>query len=373
MKVIHIINGRCNPESANGVDKSVYYLTIEQAKSNNIWIFSLTKKDPIFPPGVNVISYSPKSFTFKLPEKLITDIKKINPDIVHFHSVFIPFFFFIANYLIKNKIPYVVTPHGGLSKQILNRRRILKYLYGKLFEIKILNSAKFIHSVSDKDAIKEFGVISPIIDIHNGFNISTIPNDLDENFLIKRHPQFMGKRIFLFLGRFDVKIKGLDLLIKALSTIDHSKFGFILIGPDYKGGKNKLKSLIKKYNLNDCVVISDPLYKEQKFSAIKSSDIFVHTSRSEGTPLAILEAAGVGKPCLITEETNMKKYILKFSSGWFTKTDVKSIAESISKLAIIPQDTIDFYGMNSKKMIKEEFDWKKIAKKLNESYLYNEE
>ncbi|GAP07778.1 hypothetical protein ATHL_02665 [Anaerolinea thermolimosa] len=93
MRIAHCILGRCNSESANGVDKTVYYLALHQAKAGEkVAVFSITDKEPLPIPGVEVIPipsvrkglliHLPFSFC-GLEEKLL----EWKPDIVHFHSV----------------------------------------------------------------------------------------------------------------------------------------------------------------------------------------------------------------------------------------------------------------------------------------------
>ena len=57
--------------------------------------------------------------------KLIKEILKINPTIVHLHGLW-RVHTRITNDLIKAKIPYVITPHGMLDKWALNQSKLKK-------------------------------------------------------------------------------------------------------------------------------------------------------------------------------------------------------------------------------------------------------
>ena len=60
MRIAHFCIGRCNPESANGVDKTVYYLSRAQATlGHDVAVFSLTEKSTLPIPGVMVRAYAP--------------------------------------------------------------------------------------------------------------------------------------------------------------------------------------------------------------------------------------------------------------------------------------------------------------------------
>ena len=48
MRIAHVLLGRCNPDSANGVDKTVYHLARHQAALGaEVAVFSLTAKEPL--------------------------------------------------------------------------------------------------------------------------------------------------------------------------------------------------------------------------------------------------------------------------------------------------------------------------------------
>lgn len=78
MRIVHFTLGRCNPDSANGVDKTVYYLSKTQAALGNaVTVFSLTVKSPIPIQGVAVKTYSPKGFPFIPPKPLLRNLFSI--------------------------------------------------------------------------------------------------------------------------------------------------------------------------------------------------------------------------------------------------------------------------------------------------------
>ena len=109
MKILHFLIGRCNPDSANGVEKTVSFLTKEFAKQKNeVYLLSLTKKE-IYPlEGVKVIGCKPSKVTFLLPNCVKKYIDKIEPDLVHLHSVYTPQNLFLSRWFMKKGIPIVI-------------------------------------------------------------------------------------------------------------------------------------------------------------------------------------------------------------------------------------------------------------------------
>ena len=70
---------------------------------------------------------------------------------------------------------------------------------------------------------------------------------------------------------------------------------------------------------------------EEVLRCLLACDVFVHTSRSEGMPMAVLEAMAMGRPCLVTPGTNMADVVCE-GGGWQCQPDPDSIAESLKDI-----------------------------------------
>jgi len=80
MRIVHFLVGRCNPDSANGVDKTVYYLAKHQAVlGHDVAVFSLTTKLPLSIPGVEVRCFAPRRVPLRLPTELLDALIKRQP------------------------------------------------------------------------------------------------------------------------------------------------------------------------------------------------------------------------------------------------------------------------------------------------------
>lgn len=268
MRIIHLLLGRCNPDSANGVDKSVYNLAKNQAKLGlNVAILSLTDKTPILIPSVEILT--PRFIAWgrlgaKLPfanHKVESDILAWKPDLVHFHSVHIGPFIGIAKVLRRRGIPYVVTPHGGLAPGRLAQVGLGVRTFINFLEKPYLNGAKFVHAVSRNDAegLRMLGVHTQSVVIPNGIDLATIPIQMDLTLLRRRYPVLGDKRIFLFLGRLDTAHKGLDLLLEAFAFAALPEARLVLAGPDWRGSLSHLQEQTTQLRLADRVVFTGPM------------------------------------------------------------------------------------------------------------------
>jgi glycosyltransferase involved in cell wall biosynthesis len=208
MRVAHVLLGRCNPDSANGVDKTVYYLARHQAALGvKVAVFSLTAKEPLPVPGAEVRSFPPPWGKLGrlwpgMPGRLLEELLGWKPDLVHFHSVHIGPFIGLGEALRRSGVPYVVTPNGGFAPGRLARVGPEVRAYVHLLEKPYLEEAQFVHAVSrnDVEGLRSLGVRARVV-VPNGIDPTALPTRVDAGLLCRRFPGLWGKRVFLFLGR----------------------------------------------------------------------------------------------------------------------------------------------------------------------------
>jgi len=365
MRIVHILIGRCNPDSANGVEKTVANLCKYQGILNEVFLISLTNKDIIPIKNCNVIKCPPPKFGFFLSKQTIDKIRMLNADVFHIHSVFQPHNFVLVRYFIKWKISYVITPNGGYNKIIMNKGRIKKTIWKIFFEKKIYSNALFVHSVGDTKDILEFGVKKKVIEIPNGVEKADI--SITQNYKI--NVESVHKISLLFLGRLSIQHKGLDLLLNAIKImhLKNMNFKIDIIGPDFEGGRSFLESFINKYKLEN-IKIWPPLYNTAKIEAIQNCDFFLHTSRWEGLPFSILEAASKAKALFVTPSANPLGLVEKYAAGIVVQPTTESIANGLVKISGLNDNEIYSMGRNALKMMEDNFLWEDIAPKLVDQY-----
>jgi glycosyltransferase involved in cell wall biosynthesis len=371
MRIVHFSIGRCNPDSANGVDKVIFHLSKAQAALGNpAAVFALTAKEPILIPGVVVRSYAPARSAFGLPRKLLADLAQWKPDVVHLHSIYSPPNTALASWLFRLGISYVVTPHSGLSSYVSRRRWYLKIPYKYLFELPMLNRAAFVHAVGDENSIRAYGVRAPVVVAANGIDLASIPSGRPEKPFGCLLPQAQGKRVFMFIGRLDPFYKGLDLLLKGFALAGLQDSILVLVGPDYRNKGRSLRAMAKRLGIGAQVIFFGPAYGRSKYDLLSGADVFVLCSRSEGMPLSVLEAASCGKPCMVSSAANPAGMVERFRAGIAVQPDVMSIAEGFARMKRAPETELGEMGRNARTMAENEFSWAKTAATLVEAYFH---
>jgi glycosyltransferase involved in cell wall biosynthesis len=293
----------------------------------------------------------------------INIFKKIIPesDIVHIQGVWL-FPLWLASfycYLYKKKL--IISPRGSLSPNRLKKSKIKKLISKFFFEKRMLNFADLIHTTSliEKDNVLNFGVSTSSFVVPNGVDIIN-PNCFSKR-IIKT-----DKKICLFLGRLD-PIKGLDILIQTWGKVKNDNWILVICGPDEKNYKSKLIKKIKDSKLESQIILIDPIYGEEKFNLYTQSDLFVLPSYGENFGITIAEALICGLPVITTKFTPWSE-LLEYNCGWFIDLNEVALTKALNEALITNKDILKKMGENGINLIKENYDYKKLSKKMIDVY-----
>jgi len=380
VNIIHFSAGRINPNAAKvGSANVIYNLATEQARLgyNVIVVVIPSKLDyhNINAAKFNIVEYRQASLKgFVIPLRLVQDIinGRLNMNVAHLHAVFSPEMFTISRVLKLKRTPYVISSHGSFSHLIFKHNPFLKRVYQRIFAVPYVNEAMFVHLHSKEEVqdAKKFGVISPTVIAEQGFDLKTIPQEMDESWLNKKYPQHKEALKLVFLGRLDPWHKGLDLLLEAFGLALQrlsEPVALFIIGPEKKRYSGYLQNLVQKLGLLKYVIFTGAIYDSvTKYSALASADILVLTSRFEGFPLVVLEAMACGTPVLVTPGTNVADMVNKYRVGFVCNLDCSAIAETITQ-ASHKRGHLNAIGQHAQEIVKQ-FSWQKTAVKLVNSY-----
>lgn len=350
MNILHIVSTMGDPFS--GVHVAVPQHIQAQQKIANVAVVNI-KNIPIEGAN-NQFSYR-KSFSIKaLPAPFDT------PDLVVFHEIYKPEFLSISAQLRAEQIPYVIVPHGSLTKMAQRKKWAKKFVGNVLLFNRYINNAKAIQFLSEKELNisrnKDKGFI--------GSNGVTLPDVFKKQF----HKDEIK---MVFVGRKDVYYKGLDLLLSGIALkkrqLEENQAKIHLYGPGDDKDIFMIDKMVEDLQIGHLVKCHNSVCGNEKQEALLCADVFVQTSRSEGMPMGILEALSYGLPCIVTEGTNLGALVRKYDAGWVTGTDAQSIADTMC-LMMKEKDLWAVKSVNSVKLIEENFLWSKIAEDVLKEY-----
>lgn len=385
-RIAHFLLGRCNPESANGIDKTVYHLASRQAAAGHgVRILSLTHKSPIPVPGVNVRVYQPplpsprfvpgavRDLVFdrsplNLRRQLVDELLADPPDVVHFHHTQVPQAVRVSRYLRSRGIPYCVTLHGALAGSARRRRALMKKIFQTVAERRHLDGAAFLHAISPFDAngARALGLQAPIEVIPNGIDTEQVRYRPAPR--LAEDARFRGRRVLLYLGRLDPEQKGLDVLLDAFARTD-PVLGLALVGPTFRHGRRSLEARSARLGLEDRVAFLGPLFGEDKYRCINGADFFVHPSRWEaGVPFSVLEAAACGRPCLVSPASDPDGALEAGGGALRVAPIVGGLAAALAVIASLSDEKLAVMGERARKVVARDFTWTSIEKRVTQAY-----
>ena len=396
MKILHVAHFFYPCLSAGGVVNASYQIASKQGKDDDVKVISSDscKERLKFPngrydvdvDGIKVDYFKNLSNGFKLktmldtplaaPFKIRKDIKDY--DIVHIHEHRQTLAIIASYFARKNNIPYIVQAHGSVLPFF--QKEGLKNLFDKVFGFKILHNASCVFALTEveKEQYLKMGVDEDKIEIVPlGINLEEYEN-------LPAYGKFRSKfnigendKLILFVGRIH-EIKGLDLLIDAfndlivqsneknsLENIDCSSIKLAIVGPD-DGYLVKLEEKVKEYSLEENVIITGPLYKEEKQEALVDCDLFVIPSKYESFTTSGLEAMACSKPLVLTKNNHIHDWV-DGNVGIACEDNKDSLREAIEKV-LFDEELSQIFAENGNKLIKEKYNWDIINDQILEIY-----
>ncbi len=367
MKIIHIVLGKGNPNRMNGVNKVAYQLATTQTQMGyDVTLWGIANNLEINYPDRNfkTVLFQQNKNKLKLDINLKSSINALTENtIVHIHGSFIPEFFHVSKLLSKKNIDYIYTPHGALTKGAMVKNNFAKKLYFELFESTLIKNAKAMQLLG----VQEVEYTNSLI---NSNNKVLIPNGQDLTVIPDLEEVNNKEIVFGFCGRLATFHKGLDLLFEGFKIfLDNGNNGTLeLIGDSDE--RLKLETHCLELGIEKKVIFHGKKFGYEKFKLIGKFDVFMHTSRMEGFPTAVLEASGMGKVCITSEATNINDYLRKFDAGLPMHTNTPaSIAKKMEEaLELFNADKLSPIGNRAKEMVENEFSWTNVSQQLIEVY-----
>ena len=379
MKVLHVAPIK---ESASGVVTVLAQLLPRLSENNTNIVLLASNRNSVVPTllsdNIETLSYN-NYFGSRRYLKTIPRLTKQTEmllksiDIVHFHGVYNPSHIVLSRYLKTERIPYVVSSHGSLVRQAQAYHKYRKKVANIVFVKGFLRSASALHALSRTE---QEGMVHMV----RQANVFTIPNAAPQTYITRKyrepnrelHKQYDANRLLLYMGRIDVPHKGLDLLYQGVrlskTLLEENNVKILLVGPSDSESDTDFLRMLSRSSVNHLIRYVGPKYGEEKLRYLEGADAFVHTSRNEGMPMAVLEALSLGRPCIVTPGTNMGDVVSTSRGGWEANADPESIAQVLNQFASVSEQDLITRGKNAKLYVSVKMCWKTIAEQYRDMY-----
>lgn len=178
----------------------------------------------------------------------------------------------------------------------------------------------------------------------------------------------------IYTGRL-IKLKGLDLVFKAISMCDCKRqIEFVLVGDGDQ--RNHLESLAKSLNIEDNITFTGKKSRSELLQILRDGDIYIFPSFKEGGTWALMEAMGCALPVICLDTSGMHiitddKSAIRIPVGDRDVT-IEHYKDAIEKL-VIDIELRRKMGINARNRIEEVFNWNEKGEFLSIQILGKED
>jgi len=241
-------------------------------------------------------------------------------------------------------VPYVVYTHGMLDpghNKVSRRKQLKKQIYWWLAEFWVLRAAAAVFFTAEEERRIAPQGMWPVKWRHS----EIVPNGLEQppdaplaqrEAFLNRFPSLRGRRMLLFLGRFDPK-KGARLLMKAfVKRADaYPEVTLVMVGPNDNHEATVLAALVPE-RLRDRMVWTGMLLGEEKWGAFRAAEAFVIPSHTENYCIAVVEALACELPVLISNKVNIHPMVSAHGAGYVENDDTSGCVHLLDRWLATP-------------------------------------
>jgi len=247
---------------------------------------------------------------FAVAVRLANYFRRFDVRIVHAHQT-TPWFYAALSRLLHSQPKLLFEEHGRFFPEVRNLKRIL---VNRLLVRKLTH--RFVAVSQDiRERLREYeGLGADRIEvIYNGARAEP-PVGSGERDALRGELGFKpGCFVVGTVGRFD-PIKNLPMLVASLERaskeVDALRGLLVGDGPVFP----EIRSLVEKAGLHDRVRLTG--FRSDARKLIGCMDLFVLSSFSEGTSMALLEAMMAGVPVAVTRVGGNPEIVVDGESGW---------------------------------------------------------
>ena len=344
MKILHVIEGL---ELTSGVSLFCVEMCNRQAEAGYS-VMLLYRYRYEYKPSDDV----------RVVQSPVLGVLEGRPDIVHIHGLWSPFVVRALSWCRRNKVPYVVSPHGCLMPWAMQNGRLKKFLFFHFLVKPLIRKASCLHVTTDteKNVCEELGLKCKYAIVPLGVTMPEVRTvDTKETRI----------RTVLFLSRVS-REKGVEILLDAWKRLSPTGWQLVVAGPSWRGYLEELKRKVADEGIVGVEFIG-AVIGEAKDKVYRSADLFVLPSYAENFGSVVVEALSYGIPVVTTKGTPWT--ILEESRcGWWIENNVETVARTLRIAMRLDDPKRMRMGQRGRKLVADKYTWTSAASNMLECY-----
>lgn len=301
-------------------------------------------------PGFSPLRISPR---------LRQELHGRKADIYHTHGLWLDVNHATCTHARQQQSPCVISTHGMLYTEALQRHAGLKKLMLFLFQRRLLEQAACLHVTSEQE-MQQVKKIVP----HS--RIAVIPLPVAEP---QQEPEITPHTTFRagYLGRLH-PIKNLESLIRAWGLLQLPDAELLIMGDGPECYKESLQRLAEQVGAQG-ITFTGFLRDREKYNALASLDVFCAPSHQENFGMSIAEALLCGTPVLASCHTPWQLLHEHHCGSWQGNSPAE-LAEGLLAYYRLPAKERRLMGRNGMSLIRRQFGTASIARRMLRLYHY---
>lgn len=285
------------------------------------------------------------SLPLELPQ-LVTGM-----DVVLVNSGWAPHNIWTARAARRAEIPYVISPRGAYNPNVLLENPVRKRLWWVLAERRFLLDARAVHLFfpEERAYVEALGYNGPVILAPNGIEPPRAQWDGGSGDYL------------IWMGRFDIRTKGLDCLIEAMAALEPPDRPKLRLYGSGEEGKQTVRSIATAEGVVEWVEVHPFISGTAKQEALIRAKGFVFPSRWDAHSVAVLEAASLGLPLLVSDQTMIGPNLSKKGAAIVSSLETADLANGIKRVL---SDEGSRVAATARALVRRDYQWKAVARRF---------
>jgi glycosyltransferase involved in cell wall biosynthesis len=231
-------------------------------------------------------------------------------------------------------VPYVLSPQGMYPPIV--RSFAKKGVYARLVGRSLFRGAGRVVATSERERDGLLPVVarSNLVVRPCGVDLGAWEQQPRRGQFRRAHRIPDADPLVVYLGRLTPK-KRPDLLLEAFAALGRSTASLAFVGPDEDHQRSRLERRMRELDVADRVILTGPLYGEDKRAALADADVFVLPSSDESFGIAAVEAMAAGTAVIITDQCGVAPYVGQ-GAGLVVAVDADALRGGLARLLSQP-------------------------------------